>query len=59
MSAADAGNRECFDAKVKEEFFKKCKECVGVNPLVYDLIYHRCYMDSTPLVGFKIDSTVQ
>lgn len=54
MGSADAGDRSCFDAKVKDEFFKNCRECHGANPRVYDLLFTRCYSDATPLVGFKM-----
>ena len=47
-------DKACLDQKVKETFFKRCKECAGSNPLVYDLVFTKCFTDAMPLVGFKM-----
>jgi len=54
VSAADAEERSCFDEKVRDSFLKTCRECEDKNPLVYDLLFARCFSDASPIVGFKL-----
>ena len=47
-------DKECFDRKVKEQYFKKLETCAGKSPFIYDILYEKCFGDMKPLGSFGV-----